>query len=464
MRLTGKLVLAPLAALWCVSALQAQDSNELLNRMKAMEERIRALESEVQTLKGQPAVAAAPAQAIPAPPPVEQAQAPVDLGGAGGAAAKVLNPDISVIGDFIAAAGNHGGRATPALEMHESEVGFQEVIDPYARADFFISFGEKGVNLEEGYLTFTSLPAGFQVKAGKMRAAFGKVNTQHNHTLSWIDRPLVTQNLVAGEDGINDAGVSVSRILPSPKGLFLEGTAQIFRGDSENTFASTRRSDVSAVGHLRAYSDLSESTNIDFGLSYARGHSPFADGNNQLYGIDATLRWKPLRRAIYNSFVARSEFIWARTSVTPAYSYGAILIGIVGAPLPNPILPPPEFRRTLVKPFGFYVSGDYQLGRRWILGGRFDQSERGRCLPTNPETVSSACTFLNPATGESFQFSNTSSLVRDTGGSVLLTYKPSEFSLLRGQFRRTSYGEGRIANEFLLQLQFAMGAHGAHPF
>ena len=47
---------------------------------------------------------------------------------------------------------------------------------------------------------------------------------------------------------------------------------------------------------------------------------------------------------------------------------------------------------------------------------------------------------------------------------MLLTYKPSEFSLLRGQFRRTKYGEGRVANEFLLQLQFAMGAHGAHPF
>ena len=41
--------------------------------------------------------------------------------------------------------------------MHESEVGFQEVIDPYARADFFITFGEQGVDLEEGYLTFTAL-------------------------------------------------------------------------------------------------------------------------------------------------------------------------------------------------------------------------------------------------------------------------------------------------------------------
>jgi len=44
--------------------------------------------------------------------------------------------------------------------MHEAELGLQAIIDPYARADVFISFGEQGVNLEEGYLTFTSLPGG----------------------------------------------------------------------------------------------------------------------------------------------------------------------------------------------------------------------------------------------------------------------------------------------------------------
>jgi hypothetical protein len=449
LRITCKLVLAPVVACLFAAALPAQDATELLNRMKAMEERIKALESEVQTLKSQQTAAVTPAtvQAAPVAQAAAQAEpqpAPA-LGGAGAAAAKVLNPDISVIGDFIGAAGNHGGRATPSLEMHESEVGFQEVIDPYARADFFISFGEKGVNLEEGFLTFTSLPAGLQVKVGKMRAAFGKVNATHNHVLPWTDRPLVTQNLVGGEDGINDAGLSLSRILPAPKGLFLEGTAQIFRGDSENVFAATRRSDVAAVGHLRAYSDLSESTNLDLGASYARGHSPFANGNNQLYGIDATLRWKPLRRAIYHSFIARSEFIWARTSVSPA--------DLLGVTILNPFTP----GRTLAKPFGYYASGDYQLGRRWFLGGRFDRSERGQCLPTNPETTGD-CDAAN------LNFSRGLPLLRDTGGSLLLTYWPSEFSQIRGQLRRTRYGEGRTANEFLFQFQFSMGAHGAHPF
>ena len=434
------LMLVPAIA-FLAGQLGAQDNAELLNRMKAMEDRIKSLEAEVHMLKGQAAAAATPAPAQPVPvvaqaPP--DVSTPAQLGGAGGAAAKALNPDISVIGDFLGAVGNPANRPTPSLEMHETEVGFQEVIDPYARADFFITFGEEGVSLEEGYLTFTSLPAGLQVKVGKMRAAFGKVNTMHNHVLPWTDRPLVTQDLVGGEDGIDDAGFSVSRVLPAPRGLFLEATGQIYRGDSLNVFRAYTRSDVSTVGHLRAYVDLSESTNLDVGGSYARGTSPFdLQGWNQLWGFDGTLRWKPLRRAIYHSFVGRTEMIWTRTSIS----------SIVTQPFPGPSF----VSHPLIKPSGYYVSADYQLGRRWFLGGRFDRSQRGACQPTNPMTIPN-CNL--PET----------TLVQDTGGSLILTYWPSEFSQIRGQLRRTSYGNSFTTNEFLFQFQFSMGAHGAHPF
>jgi hypothetical protein len=455
----------------CLAALPAlaQDNTELLNRMKAMEERIKALEAEVQTLKGQPAATVAPAsppataQAIPpgTPPPAaavpvstppEQAglspvAPPPQLGGAGGAAAKALNPDISVIGDFIGYAGNPANRGgQPSLEMHESEIGMQEIIDPYARADFFFSFGEHGVDVEEGYLTFTGLPAGLQLKVGKMRAAFGKVNTLHNHVLPWIERPLVTQDLVGGEDGIDDAGLSISRILPAPKGFFMEGTAQIFRGDSEGVYQQNQRTQVSTVEHLRLYKDLTDNTNLDLGGSWSRGHSPWANAFNQLYGIDGMLRWKPLQRSIYHSFIARSELIWARQIATT----GTNIFTPVNQD-PVVIIPSqaPTFRRT---PFGFYVSGDYQLGRRWFAGARFDHSQRICGLPTVPNsTTPCPANLLN-------------SLITDTGGSLLLTYWPSEFSQIRGQLRRTSYGDSFTTNEFIFQFIFSMGAHGAHPF
>ncbi len=418
----------------------AEDSAALLQKIKELEERVIMLEGKVRTLQS----ASTPATAVPASavgPPESAAHTPTTeapqpgaatqtavvntepssnptYGGAGGAAAKALNPDISVIGDFVGAAGSNNAspfapqQAFPSLQMHESEVGFQAIIDPYARGDFFVSFGEEGVDLEEGYITFTALPKGFVAKAGKMRSAFGKVNTLHNHVLPWVDRPLVTTSLVGGEEGITDAGVSIQRIIPAPKGIFLEATGQVFRGDSgdENSpvFQANGRGDVSTVAHLRGYRDITESTNVDIGLSYARGHNDVgSDFLTQLYGVDATLRWKPLRRSIYHSFIARSEFIWSQRQDLLAEQ----------------------------KAFGFYTSADYQLARRWFVGGRYDWSERARAAD-----------------------------LTDKGTSVTLTYWPSEFSQIRGQYRFTDYAEGIKANEFLMQLIFSLGAHGAHPF
>jgi hypothetical protein len=408
--------------------LLAQAPDDTQEKLKALEDRVIALEAEIRTLKaaqaesppaetatkpaGEPvataAVAVPPSQvtaptAAPGSPP---AQLPV-YGGAS-AASKVLNPDISVIGDFLGAVGRDPNRSVPTLQMHESEVGLQAIIDPYARGDFFLSFGEEGVDLEEGCITFTSLPGGVVAKVGKMRSSFGVVNTLHSHNLPWIDRPLVTESLVGGEDGINDAGLSVSRILPAPKGIFFEATTQLFRGDAADVFHSTRRGDVLAVGRLRGYGDLTESTNLDLGFSYARGHNDVGTAfRTQLFGVDATLRWKPLRRAIYHNFLTRAELVWSQRQ---------------------------ELASTQ-SAFGFYTSADYRLSRRWTIGGRYDRSERAQ----------------NP-------------LLTDSGFSPVITYWPSEFSQVRGQYRFTRYADGRSGNDLLFQFLFVLGAHGAHPF
>ncbi len=413
-------------------------------RMKALEEQVRTLAGEVALLRDElkelretkspgrtsgPQVLLASAHPepgmVPSPPApaAPQAAQTQTFGGASGNA-KLLNPDISLIGDFIGTAGRNTVSPSRSLELHESEVGMQAIIDPYARADAFISFGETGVNVEEGYVTFTALPAGLLLKVGKMRAAFGKVNTTHNHALPFIDRPLATNNLVGGEDGIDDAGISLSRFLPAPKNWFLEGTAQVFRGDSSDVFQARRRQDVSAVGHLRAYRDLSESTNLDLGVSYARGHNNAGIGTafipsnflTNLYGADATLRWRPLRRAIYHSFLFRSELFWsARDQVSTAAIF------------------------QTQHAFGLYSNAEYRVNRRWTVGGRFDRSGHA-----------------------------TDAHLTDSGFSAILTYWPSEFSQIRGQYRfghlATAPTDFSNANEFLFQFLFVMGAHGAHPF
>ena len=127
--------------------------------------------------------------------------------------------------------------------------------------------------------------------------------------------------------------------------------------------------------------------------------------------------------------MGRSEFIWSRTAVSPSSGLGTRL----------------HARR---KPFGYYVSGDYQFGRRWFLGGA--SIVRARLPADEP--------------GDHTVRIRLAGAPRDTGGSLILTYWPSEFSQIRGQLRRTHYGEGLTANEFLFQFMFSMGAHGAHPF
>jgi hypothetical protein len=70
--------------------------------------------------------------------------------GGGAATGKVFNPDIAVIGDFLGAIGkNDSPFTTPSLEMHEVEASFQAIVDPYARADFFLVFAPKEVGVEE---------------------------------------------------------------------------------------------------------------------------------------------------------------------------------------------------------------------------------------------------------------------------------------------------------------------------
>jgi hypothetical protein len=331
-------------------------------------------------------------------------------GGAGAASGKVFNPDIAVIGDFLGAIGkNDSPFATPSLELHEAEASFQAIVDPYARADFFLTFSPDEVGVEEGYVTFTALPGDFLLKVGKMRASFGKVNQMHNHVMPWTDRPLVTQDLVGGEEGISDAGLSLSRLIINPI-LFLEATAEVYRGESPDLFSAPRRQDVTVVGRLRGYRDVTESTNIDFGGSFARGNAKDepAGFHTSLIGADLTLRWRPLRRAIYRRFIGRTELVWSRRDLTDAPQAHA---------------------------FGAYGSLEYQFAQRWFAGLRLDHSERAE----DPSLV-------------------------DKGVSAVLTYWPSEFSQVRGQYRHTNYGEGIKADEFLFQFQFSIGAHGAHTF
>jgi hypothetical protein len=332
------------------------------------------------------------------------------------AASKVFNPDISVNGNFIAVGGKHPGSDEPPLALTEVEAALQAVVDPYSRADFFLAAGPEGLEVEEGFITFTGLPGRLLLKAGKIRAQFGKVNTLHTHQLPAADRPLVTEYLVGGDEGLSDAGVSLSHLIQNPY-LFLEATGEVFAARSD-VFSTTSRSRLNYLGRVRAYRDLAEDKNIEVGTSVAfgpvEGFIDPAEGaadlelNKRLVGIDATFRYRPLRRAIYQRLNLRTELVWSRQDRPGADPATA---------------------------FGLYGLGEYQFARRWYGGARVDRSAR----PFDPDAA-------------------------DYGGAVFVTFWPTEYSQIRTQFRRLRFAEGTTANEMLFQFNFSIGAHAAHAF
>lgn len=347
---------------------------------------------------------ATPAPEAPPPAP-EETPAPAPSAPAS-SGASYFNPAIAVIGNFVGVTGRNEVEDRPSLQVRESEVTFQAVVDPYARADFFVAITDDEVELEEGFVTFTSLPADLLVKAGKFKAQFGKVNLLHFHALPWVDEPLPLTNLL-GEEGWNDAGVSVARIFPFGE-TFSELTLQLFRGESEGVFQAPSRSDLAFLGHYRAFRDFGDDHNVELGASWGRGsNGTTEDAKTTLENIHLVYRWKPLSGRPYRSFILRSELFRSRREQ-------------------------PGGRESAR---GFFAGGDYQLSRRWFAGARYEFSDRAD-----------------------------DASLRDRGEAVTVTFWPSEFSQIRGELRQRRYAGGIKANEGFLQLQFSIGAHGAHPF
>ena len=348
----------------------------------------------------------------PTPVPTEPPSAPSPTpapGTAGGAVNPTFfNPAIAVIGNFLATAGHNPVDDQPSFQVKETEISFQAVVDPYAKADVFVSISNEGVELEEGYVTFLHLPYDLLVKAGKFKAQFGKINTLHAHVLPWADEPLPLANLLGSEEGWNDSGLSVARLIELPGDTFSELTGQVFRGDVEGLFAAPDRGKLAWLGQYRVYRDLGDDHNLEAGVSYGQGfNGTTADAKTSLQNAHLVYRWKPLQGRPYRSFILRSEFFRSfRQQEGPSQIAT-----------------------------GYYVSGDYQLTRRWFVGGRYEWAGHGDDAARH-----------------------------DRGEAVTLTFWPSEFSQVRGEFRQRRYAGGITANEGILQLQYAIGAHGAHPF
>ena len=189
--------------------------------------------------------------------------------------AATANPDIGVIGDFGSSYISSGKKNFDAY-LNEAEVSFQSVVDPYVRADFFVSFSRDaetkkyGVDVEEGYLTTLALPYKLQLKAGKFKEAVGRVNTVHAHALPFIDLPNAYVNYF-GEDGLNDEGASLSWLLPTKK-VYQEIVFQATSGKTESpSFNRGNTNRFVYLSHLKNFFTLNDNATLELGVTGITG-------------------------------------------------------------------------------------------------------------------------------------------------------------------------------------------------
>lgn len=322
------------------------------------------------------------------------------------------NPNISVIGDVQ---GSFESRNRRKLDVYlnEVEISFQSVVDPYARADIFVSLGrdpstgQLSAELEEGFATTTDLPAHLQLKAGKFRMAMGKINPLHPHALPTIDVPNVLVNYL-GDDGLNDAGLSMSWLVPNPFDFFQELTLEVTGGPVDHpSFARSSADRFLYLAHLKNFWELTENATVELGLTGMTGPNVY-ESTTTIGAVDLTYKWKPLQFNTYQSVVWQSEVLMGRADT--------------GGP-------------DGIDSWGMYSSLSYQLDRRHFLTGRFDYAN----MPFDGNAAERAY-------------------------SATLGWYASEFQKIEIEGKSTSSNVQDSYVQAWLRWVFVIGAHGAHAY
>ena len=432
-------------------------------RIAALEAKVEALQAEIRAMKGGQAATAAPPAAISpsdtATPGSEfdaLAASPSEAAGAdtsavaapaadsGGSNANAFNPAISIIlngsyshhsldpatyarSGFPLAGG--AGPSADGFSLGESEVSFASNIDDKFYGQLTLTAesedGQDHIGVEEAFIDTTSLPANFSVRAGRFYSNIGYLNSHHAHTDNFFDRPLPYQAFLGNQ--YDDDGVQLRWVAPTA--LFLELGGELFRGDSFPSGGAQHGGVGTRTLFAHAGGDVGTESSWLAGVSMLKTHSANAEdgfsGDTALYIADGTWKWAPNGNTKDGGITLRGEYILDDrdgTFVDPADPTLATLWN--------------GQRR------GAYVEGIYRLNRTWDVGYRYDRlwSDAG-----NP--------FV--AGNEGFDpYRHTAEL----------TWRNSEFSLIRLQLSHDKPNPDDSDAAVTVQYQTNLGAHGAHKF
>jgi hypothetical protein len=355
-----------------------------------------------------------------------------------GLAQTTVNPDLSVIPRFIVQTSdgqnNSAGEKTFSrldYSFEELEVVMQSYLNPFSKADVILTL--PGPDLEEGKLgveeLFASvvrgLPLGLNLRFGKYRVDYGKLNLMHPHAWPFVTQPL-SQERFLGEEGLNDLGVSVSLLLPTGN-VYTKLTVDLLRGEAigEATGVQDTTGGNPAYANsarLTSFFILSDHSDVEVGLSgYTGIHDPYY--HNRFYYANLDFKYK-YRPSSYTSLTLQGEYLFNMRRARQDQEFNPFLDAAGN----------PEERK--VHSSGLYLYADFQFKKIYSLGGRYDWSQ---------------APYSNDDKARAF--------------AVFFGYYPVEETLgLRLHYQNTKPAGTASVNLIALQALFSLGPHKAHPF
>ena len=333
---------------------------------------------------------------------------------------KSFNPDISLILDgsavmrdvtnsryegysidgFLDEANEIPFHKNRGFNFNYGELGMHSVVGPYFDADAIFHLHPDEFEIEEAYITTKKLPYNLDMKMGKFRSGFGRINAIHQHAQHFSSQPLVYEAML-GVEGINDAGVAMHYVAPTDNYLMVG--AEAMQGTNELSFGEANQNNL-YVGYIKSGFDIGDNTALLTGASVALGKTE-ANRDSRLYNGELTLKYI---LDSYSSLNLQGEYLYRD--------------------------------REDIKQAGYYTQLIYKKDSNWEFGARYGAlNKNAKNQPDDLKKYSAIISYLP------FEFSKIRLQVTQD--------KSKSFG-----------GRRETENEVLLEFLVETGSHGAHAF
>jgi len=288
------------------------------------------------------------------------------------------------------------------FNLNYAEVAMSSAVDPYFDAFAIFHMRSNEFEIDEAYVSTRNLDYGLKIKAGKFKSAFGRYNEKHQHAWEFSEQALVYAAMF-GPEGLSDAGIQVQWVAPTDTYIMLG--AEAMQGTNEQSFGDNKANNLYNT-YAKLSVDITDDTSILGGVSYIHGKNP--EGNTDIYAGDLTMQ---TQLSSYSSLTWQSEYIYRNK----------------------------EQDIKTGRQDGLYSQLVYKYDQNYALGFRYDILMKNNLGDSN----------LDMYTG-------------------MIEYKPFEFSRLRLEYSldKSKYynGQQKDVQQLMLELNVAVGAHGAHSY